>query len=280
MNFKTVKSFILHVQEQLDNNKLVLPTLPDVALKVIDLASKENVSFQELSDIIATDAVISIRLIQVANSPLYAGINKIESINLAVSRLGINTVKVLVTAIVMQQMFVPTTEILNSYFQKIWEDSVQISAICRSLTSFAPHLNAEEAMLAGLIHQIGKLPILSIVEDSPEFVSDPKRLGLLLDKSHTIVGEMMMSAWDFPDKFKNVVAHYTDFTRDSGEIADYVDIVQVAFLQVNIQKKSNSDWSKIPAFSKLGLNPDVGVFELDDLAYEIMEATNMLKNIN
>jgi HD-like signal output (HDOD) protein len=83
---------------------------------------------------------------------------------MAVSRLGNNTIKTLITSLVMQQMFTPSSKLLESEFKKNWEASVNVSSICRALVTFVPHLNPDEAMLAGLIHQIGKLPILMLVD--------------------------------------------------------------------------------------------------------------------
>ena len=80
MQFKNVQDFLNHVQEELDANRLILPTLPDIALKVRDAVSKGDASASELADMIVTDAALSARLIQVANSPLYRGTVEINNI--------------------------------------------------------------------------------------------------------------------------------------------------------------------------------------------------------
>ena len=92
MQFKSVQDFLVHVKTELEANRLVLPTLPDVALKVRDAVSKGDASAQELAEMIATDPAISACLIQVVNSPLYRGTNEIKNIQMAVTRLGNSTV--------------------------------------------------------------------------------------------------------------------------------------------------------------------------------------------
>ncbi|MCQ8115888.1 HDOD domain-containing protein [Methylomonas rosea] len=278
MQFKSVQDFLVHVQAELDANRLILPTLPDVAIKVRDAVSKGDATAQSLAEIIATDAAISARLIQVANSPLYRGTMEIKNIQMAVTRLGNNTIRTLITSLIMQQMFTPTTALLEGYFRSTWEQGVNVSAISRALAAFVPHLNADEAMLAGLIHQIGKLPILTLVEKIPEFRDSPSRLDKLLEKAHPHVGKLIMNTWNFPEELKQVPSEYVDFQRDSGSKADYVDLVQVAFLQSiagTDHPACRVDWNTVPAFVKLGIQPDTEILEIEGVSEEIELAHSM-----
>ncbi len=278
MKFRSVQDFLVHVQEELDANRLVLPTLPDVALKVRDAVAKGDATSQQLADMIVTDAALSARLIQVANSPLYRGAQEINNIQMAVTRLGSNTIRTLITSLVMQQMFSPSTELLASYFRETWEQGVNVSAISRALSAFTPHLNSDEAMLAGLIHQIGKLPILMLVEDIPEFKDSPSRLNKLLEKAHPPIGKIIMDTWDFPEELKLVASEYINFDRDSDAKPDYVDLVQVAFLQSiagTDHPASRIDWNTVPSFAKLGLASDAEILEIEGVSDEI-ELTHSL----
>ncbi len=279
MQFKSVQDFLDHVQKELDANRLILPTLPDVALKVRDAVAKRETSSQDLADMIVTDAALSTRLMQVANSPLYRGAAEVNSIQMAVTRLGSTTIRTLITSLVMQQMFSPTTKLLEQHFREIWEKGVNVSAISRALSSFVPHLSPDEAMLAGLIHQIGKLPILMLVEDIPEFRDSPSRLNQLLEKAHPAIGKIIMDTWDFPEDLKLVASEYIDFQRDSSEKADYVDLVQVAFLQSiagTDHPACRVEWSTIPSFAKLGLDPNEEILEIEGISEEVELAQSML----
>ncbi|NOT10534.1 MAG: HDOD domain-containing protein [Methylococcaceae bacterium] len=279
MQFKSVQDFLNHVQNELNANRLVLPTLPDVALKVRAAVNKEDSSAADLADIIVTDASLSTRLIQVANSPLYRGVHPINNIQMAVSRLGNKIVGTLITSLVMQQMFTPSNKMLEEHFRKTWEQSINVSSISRALTAFAPHLNRDEAMLAGLIHQIGKLPIFMLVEKIPEFRDSPSRMAKLLEKAHPAIGKLIMDTWNFPEELKLVASEYVNFQYDSGPKADYVDIVQVAFLQSiagTDHPASRVDCSTVPSFAKLGLATDIEILEIEGVSDEIELARSML----
>ncbi|MDT8406501.1 MAG: HDOD domain-containing protein [Methylococcales bacterium] len=279
MRFTTVQSFLDFVQEELEANRLVLPTLPDIALKVRGAVDKGDASAVELAQMIATDASVSARLIQVANSPLYRGGVEIKNIQMAVTRLGMKTTRSLVTSIVMQQLFKPSSKVMEQNFRKIWEQSTNVASISRALSGFVPNLNADEAMLAGLIHAIGKLPILTLVEKIPEFRDSPSRLEKLLDKTHTAVGKLIMDTWTFPDELRRVPSEYLNFSYQAEGAADYVELVQVAFLQSiagTDHPATRVEWSSVPAFAKLGLAPDVEIMEIEGVPEEIELTNSML----
>lgn len=279
MHFETVQDFLSYFKTELDSNHLVLPTLPEVALKIRDTVSQGDATSQKVAEIIATDTALSARLIQVVNSPLYRGTKKINNIQMAATRLGNKTIRSLVSSMVMQQIFTPTTELLDHHFREIWEQSTQIAAISRALSVFIPHLDADEAMLAGLIHQIGKLPILTLTENIPDYRDSPTKLEKLLEAAHPAIGKMIVDTWDFPKELKSVPSEYVNFERDSNSEADYVDIVQVAFLQ-NIEgtdhPASRIEWNTVPAFSKLGMTPDADILEIEGVAEDIETAQEIL----
>jgi len=267
MQFKSINDFLAHVQKELDHNRLILPTLPDIALKVRESVNKDDASSQDIADIITTDAVISARLIQVANSPLYGGNTEIKSIQLAVSRLGNNTIRTLVTSLAMRQLFSTKSKALQKQYEKIWQDSINVASISRALAAFTPYLSADEVMLAGLMHQIGKLPILVLVENLPEFKNYPDRLDKLLEKAHRPIAKIIMNAWNLPEDLKLVASEYGNINYSSGVDlpASYVDVVQVAFFQSIARTNhpaNDVDTDSLLSFHKLGYSSDTEVLEI------------------
>jgi len=281
MQFKSINDFLAHVQKELDHNRLILPTLPDIALKVREAVNKGDASSQDIANIITTDAVISARLIQVANSPLYRGNTEIKSIQLAVSRLGNNTIRTLVTSLAMRQLFSTKSKTLKAQYEKIWQDSINVASISRALAAFTPNLSADEVMLAGLMHQIGKLPILVLVENLPEFKNYPDRLETLLEKAHRPIAKIIMNAWHLPEDLKLVASEYGNINYSSGEDlpASYVDVVQVAFFQ-SIAKTNhpanNVDTDSLLSFHKLGYSSDTEVLEIKGIPETIKNTQTSL----
>ena len=149
-----------------------------MALRIRDAVEQDSSTAQQIADMVATDAALSARLLQVANSPLYRGRVPIENIQMAVTRLGQKLVRSLVVSLAMRQIFQATSDTLDTRLRAIWEESVQVAAISRALAQTVG-LNREQAMLAGLIHNLGSLPILTMADSFPELMADPKKLDLL-----------------------------------------------------------------------------------------------------
>lgn len=270
---------VSHIQWEIDNDRLILPTLPDVALKVREAISSGTATTGQLVEIIGSDAALSARLLKITNSPLYRGRVEIEKLSVAVARLGMDTVRNLVTSIVLKQMFKPKTKQMENCFRKIWQHSVNVSSISRALASRCPHLDPDQAMLAGLIHQIGKLPILMCFENNPELIDDDEEFENILENLHSDIGKMIMLAWDFPESLIAVVSEYKNYQRNTELEADYVDLVQVAHLETTggqLEGQNNNEFTEISAFARLGLAPEIEVLEIEGVAEEMEEAQLLL----
>ncbi len=279
MNLANNDDLLAFIKAEIESNRMVLPTLPDVAIEARAAVAKGDASANQLADIIATDTALSAKLIQVANSPLFRGRQEIEKLQIAVARLGNNTVRTLITSLAMQQIFTSSSQSVEQLFREIWEQSVNVSAISRALASYSKSLDPEQAMLAGLIHQIGKLPILMVASKETQLLEDNDRLKSALDSLHTQVGKIIMDAWEFPDSLRSVASDYTNFQRNISPAVDYVDVVQVAYLQ-NLHDtgldEDDSDWNNIPAFAKLGLQPEVEILEIAGVSEEVEQAHALL----
>ncbi|MGD8589184.1 MAG: HDOD domain-containing protein, partial [Chromatiales bacterium] len=145
----------------LDHGRLILPSLPDIAIRVGREMNEENTNARKLAYIIQTDPVITAKLIRTANSPLYAGVSPVDSCTGAVIRLGASTTHNLVLTFALRELFVTQSPILKTYMQQLWKHSVKVSAICYVLAKVVGGFNPERALLAGLLHDIGVVAILN-----------------------------------------------------------------------------------------------------------------------
>ena len=264
--------FVNELLDDLESGQLQLPTLPEVALRVREVVDDENASAGQIAEIIAQDAALSARLIQVGNSPLYRGRQEIDRLPMVIARLGNKLVRNLVTSQVMKQMFQATNDIIDQRLREVWEHSVQVAAIARALAGQCPGVLPDQAMLAGLIHDIGTLPILYRAEERDELLDTPELLDQLIARLHTRIGGAILKHWKFPDALVAVAAEHEDLNRSHDGPADLVDVVQVANLQSHIDNNhvlGQADWTRISSFHRLGLDVDVHEIELTDVAEEI-----------
>jgi len=269
----TEAEFLQQLQEAIRQNRITLPTLPEVALRVRDEVDKDSATAQKVAQTIATDAAVSARLLQVANSPLYRGRVAIDNIQMAVTRLGNKLVRSLVVSLAMKQIFQATSDALDKRLRALWEESVQIAAISRVLAQSQPQLEKEQAMLAGLIHSIGSLPILTMAESFVELMADTEKLDQFVEHLNPIIGKQILETWGFPQTLVLVPENYNNLSYDGGPQADYVDVVQVARLQALGDKAglSEIDLLQIRAFRKLGMEPEIEEINIEGVAEDIEE---------
>ncbi|HAW26283.1 MAG TPA: histidine kinase [Pseudomonas sp.] len=265
--------------QAIENDELVLPTLPEVALRVREAAEDPDVSIPTLAKVICNDTALTARIIKVVNSPLLRTNREINDLQMAISRLGINYTSNLATGLAMEQMFQATTDVVDRKMREVWNKSTEIAAISHVLCRNYTRLPADQATLAGLVHQIGVLPILTYAEEHSALLSDSISLNHVIDRIHPIIGEKILRAWEFPDPIATVPGQYLDFSRASVKV-DYVDIVQVATLQSYIGTShpyTQLDWNQIPAFAQLGLDPSTLLQEDEDLSAAMDAAMSMLQ---
>jgi HD-like signal output (HDOD) protein len=266
------KAFLETLNQAIDGNRLTLPTLPEVALRVRNAVEEEDSSAKQVAGIIATDAALSARMLQVANSPLYRGRVQIDNLQMAVARLGVRLVRSLVVSLIMQQIFQATNDLLDRKFRQVWEESVQIAALSRVIAGGHDHLDKDQAMLAGLIHNIGALPVLAMADSYEELLEDSGELDRVINAISPEIGSRILKMWDFPDSLIEVTRHFLDLGYRSEGEASYADVVLVARLQA-LQGTENgvpmSDWVNVPAFAKVGVEPEISIIDIEGVADDI-----------
>lgn len=268
------------IRDDVAHNRIHLPTLPEVALKVRDAVENDDADAHQVAEIVTGDPALSARLVQVANSPLYRGRASIDNVQMAVTRMGLKLVKSLVVSLAMKQMFQATSEALDKAFRKAWEDSVEVGAISRVLAQ-GVGLEPEQAMLAGLIHNIGHLPILTKVDEMLGFEASAVLIDRLAEKLSPEIGCHILAEWNFTEALASVPCECTQLERDSAQ-SDYTDLVLVARLQ-NLVASGRQDnntgmerWPDYPAFAKAGIETEVIVLDMEGPAGEIAEVRNLL----
>lgn len=258
--------FLAELRNALDTDKLILPSLPEVALRIREVVENENTTAHDIAEMLKQDPSLTTRLIQVANSPLYRTRYPIEDLQMAVTRLGIRMVRDLVVNLAMKQIYQATSDTLDEQFRAIWNTSIETASICRMMATIIPGINPEQALLAGLIHNVGALPILVMADEDYELLQHPEELADIVYSMQGPVGMMILKKWNFPDNMIEVVDRSNDFSFDHDGGARLVDIVQVALLQSDHvpAKHRPGDLSSVPAFANLGMDSEVNVVAIEE----------------
>jgi putative nucleotidyltransferase with HDIG domain len=232
------KAFVESVKEDLLANKVYLPTLPSLALEALIVINDIDSSASDLEKVISRDAALTARLIRYANSPLYRGMNTIASIRPAITRIGFQRVKNAVYAVSMKEVFRTTVKEIEKRMDRLWSHSVKVGAHAAMLAKGQPGLDPDIALVAGLVHDIGYIPLLIKACDFEELIKDPEFLDRVLYKLHPQLGGSILKLWKFDPQVIKATAEHEDLTRSpEDDPVDYVDVVQVA----NIMAYEDSD---------------------------------------
>ena len=253
----------------IDNDDLVLPTLPEVALSIREAAEDSEISVSTLSKVIGRDAALSARLIKVVNSPLLRAATEVTDLQTAITRMGINYSCNLAIGLVIEQIFHARAPAVEHKLRDIWANSLDVAGISYELCRRYTQLKPDQATLGGLVHQIGALPVLIYAEEHNELLSDPICLHFVIEQIQPVLGDKILSAWEFPEQLVNLPSQVQDLDRRTDQI-DYIDIVQIA--RCISQRERSRPLAALPAYRHLGLPYGT---ELD--IAELLDARSMLR---
>ncbi|MDD2737911.1 MAG: HDOD domain-containing protein [Methylomonas lenta] len=235
------------------NNTLHLPSLPNVALK-LKQAMQQEIGIPEAVEIIQIDPPIVTKLIQVANSPIYAATTPINNCHDAITRIGLNATRNLVLGISLKQLFNTKDRMLMQGMQKLWRNSLYLSSLCFVLAEEFSNINPEDALLAGLICDIGAIPLLHFAEQFPEQYPNLAELEASLPFFNGPVGSLVLHTLGFSAELSNIPYQAENWFYDSGEQLTITDIVILAKLHSYFGSKKAKGLpyiNTIPAYSKI-----------------------------
>ena len=239
----------------LNADKLALPTMPEIATSIQGLLRDDNSTLEDLARLINQDAAITALLLQIANSAIFNLVAPVTSVDNAIKRLGRNVIETIVVGMAMEKLFVASAEITNRKLKLAWQHGKAVSSIAATLSRQFPFLKTEQAMLAGLIHDIGILPILTLAEEYPALLANEAQLDALIAEAHAQVGTAILKKWGFPAHIVEAVQQHENLQYQSGAKTTYADLVIVANLlsQNHTDKLAGLVVAEIPAVMQAGL---------------------------
>lgn len=266
-----------------------LPTIPVVATKVMQLIESESATAEELARVVASDPAVAARVLKISNSSFYGCQRQIQTLSHAIVVLGFGTLKSLVVAASVKQVYQPygLTE------KMLWEHSFGAGLAARIIAKETRLASVEEAFLGGLFHDIGKIIMNSV--DKQRFQDVMQRCfndGLTFEEAelqvysytHSEVGGMVIKKWNFPDFLMRAVLkhHALEFAADEDPYqVGLTCVVSLANLfchkaGIGIREPEDElDLYRSMSAQKLGL----GEQSLDDLFANFVEAYEKDKSV-
>ena len=266
------KSVIFEVYHALMSNELVLPSLPDVALRIQEAANNENTSVEDVARVIGGDPSTAAYCVSIANNAAYAGAAEIDNVFDAVVRMGIQPTRDIVVAYTMRSLFAGTNPLSKKLMRDAWTHSCRIAALSYILARDVAKLSAERALLAGLLHDIGVTVVIREAQKHVPVMTDVDAFNHLCHELSGQVGAMVLRAWKFPDVFPAAALEAESFTKTAPDRLNLSDVVMLAHLH----DEEPAPWSlKAPNLLELDIASQLGAQHVTDgHRLEVIEQAN------
>ncbi|BCG48957.1 HD domain protein [Citrifermentans bremense] len=212
-----------------------LPTIPIVAIKVMQLIESDSATADELAKIVSSDPAVAARVLKISNSSFYGCRRQIQTLSSAIVILGFSTLRSLVVAASVKQVYKPygLTE------KMLWEHSFAAGLAARIIANRTRIANEEEAFLAGLFHDIGKI-IMNTLDRNKfqevmqhcynEGISFGQAERSVYPFSHAEVGAHVIRKWNFPEILTSAILHHHTLEFDEFEDPTVVNLTAITAL--------------------------------------------------
>lgn len=275
-------SLVQLLASDLSGGRLELPSFPDVVIRIRQALSDENVAVDKVAKLVSTEPALAARLLKLANSSaLNPGGRAVTELRTAITRMGANLVRTSAISFAMSQIqHASEFRGIAGQLKKQWEAAMLVASVTHAVARRMPRCNAEEAMLAGLLHSIGRTYILTRFVGSRQIEGHEEMLAEVMEGWHANIGKAILENWGLPEEIADAVGRQDEFDHaekpsvsDLGHVlatgkllADYVD--HPAGVEI---VAGQSAW-----LSRLGLDPSSCVTLLEESRDEIGELRRAL----
>lgn len=228
-------SFQLYHDLQKDSS--ILPSLPDLALRIRRAIDDDVSDAKAIAKLVEADPAMAAKLLKAANSALYGGLSAVETCPSAVVRLGMGTTKQLVLSFALKEVFKSDDQMIKERMRVLWKHSAQIAAICFVLARDIKGMQPEEALLIGLVHDVGAIAILNYIHKFPELGENEAELEETIRRMRGELGAMILRKWKFPSAVIAGARDAENWTRNRLGDADYTDLLVTAQVHEMLRKQ-------------------------------------------
>lgn len=260
------------VLRQLEDDDLVLPALPAVAGRALELLGTPDFALEDVAALIETDPILAARLARLANSAAFAGAQRIESILECVTRVGANEVRVLLFETAARQVLESRDPRIAELCRGLWEHSLAVAILARGVARVARAPFADAAYLGGLLHDVGK-PVVAamLLEAEHRLVGSRTRSWIvpeawheLVARAHRAVGLALASRWGLPDEVGRGIQQCAEYeTEEPVSLPNAVRLANALAKQAGFYV-GQADPDEIESLLFVGRQ----LFALDDAALE------------
>ena len=199
-----------------------LGAFPQVAMRLLDAIGDDKTNVSDLTEIIESDMALASKILSLANSAFYAPKQKITTIHRSIVVIGFEELQLLAVGFGLSDIFDPSHAPEGFDVEGLWKHSMAVGWMAKNLASTAGGVSSSEVMIAGLLHDLGKLilagylpeelqKIMILTNEGIPFCRAEERIGI----DHTTVGYWLARNWDLPEIHLSAIRDHHDVRQDS-----------------------------------------------------------------
>lgn len=280
---QTSNDFYNDCFELMFSESLKLPTIPNIATKIREAITKYPTNITKIASLVQLDPSITACLIKISNSSLSRqGKKNVASCPEALNHIGLKSAQSIIASFTLKSVFTAQSPLIQKKMSLLWVHSNFVAVISAILALKTPGFDPDRAMLAGLMHDIGTIPILMLADKNPEILAQPKDLNKTITMLKSGIGIKILQNWGFPRDFEDIVNNSENWFLKTEDKPNYTDIIKVSILHSYIGTpniKNIPPLNEIPSYHKLvvgHLDPSACITLIDFAKAELEQTQNLL----
>ena len=215
-----------------------LPSFPEVAVRVRQALADEDIAIDDVVRIMSAEPSLAVKLLQLANSAaLNPGTQRVTTLRAAIARIGFNLARSATIAFAMSQMRrAEAWRGLETYFREIWEGSARLAAMSFSVARHQARPDADQALLAGMLHSMGKLFVLTRVSRFPSLLGNAAVRSEIENAWHARAARVLLVKWELPGEVLDAACDFSSLPEhaEASATGSLSDVLMVARYLVNV----------------------------------------------
>ena len=269
------------IYQEIVHDQVRMPSLPEAGARIQLALENPEICQHKIARIIQTDPALTAYLIKMANSSFYRRWSPAKTAFAAVRSLGAKQVKHLAIVFTLRNSFKAKSPVIQSIMNELWHESAKVAAISYVLASRCKGFKPDQALLAGLLRNIGVLPLLHQLDEKYQLI-EINHVYSMLEKYAPLIGINVLQHWKLGDDVVAVAREAGNWFRDDKKSLDLADLVNIATIHAFMgtsKFKSVPRIMDIPAYDKLPfmqLTPENSLSILQEADDEIREIQELL----
>lgn len=271
---QALAEFTSSIAHELASGPVELPSFPEIALRVREALADESIAVDDVVKLVSAEPSLAVRLLQLANSvALNPAQQRISTLRTAIARIGFNLARSATIAFAMSQMRRGLAwKGLEARFREIWDASARLAAMSYTIARRGGRADADQALLAGMLHAVGKLFVLTRVSRFPSLLNDEVLFAEIEAVWHARASRTVLARWELPADVLDAACDFDQAHGAHAEVATLSDVLLAARYLVNVREPADlahAAFLSSPAYARLGIEASDALQLLNEAAAEI-----------